>query len=41
MLNKEVQALFDKPIDLEEVGRDQDSNGVFNVELGPVVLLDG
>ena len=40
VLHKEVEALLDEPVDLQEVSRDEDCHCVLDVELGSVVLLD-
>lgn len=41
VLPDEVEALLDKPVDLEELGWNQDRDCVLDVQLGPAVLHDG
>lgn len=41
VLDEELKALLDEAVDLEEVGRNQNGDRVLDVQLWPVILLDG
>lgn len=41
VLDEELEALLDEPVDLQEVGADQDRHRVLDIQLGPIILLYG